>query len=272
MAPFTDPSSSNLVKKEHESYDVLGPHHRICQMVDFQVQSGSQPFAFIALRRYQQDLYVYLRKALPSLSLADRRTLATDLLTQIFEGLGFAITRNVTMNDLKPSNVFVDAIHPRGRMHLPSIRIGDWGLAKVAKEQGIDSSRLGWLSPMWHSPEWVLVKGRTKVTPAADLYSAAAIAYFCISGDPPFWDLVQDQDEQYEDVIVKLRDGLIALAPLPGAGSHPLDTLVMRWLSLDPSERQPGANLELNDRCDLYVLAQEELNDATIPEGADQWA
>nr|WP_254069566.1 PASTA domain-containing protein [Herbiconiux sp. VKM Ac-2851] len=105
------------------------------------------------------------------------------LLGDVLEGLGALHSSGLVHRDVTPANIMVDGTGPRPRAVLL-----DLGLAAPAGERSAepvdDSSALLVRGTVdWMSPEQILgdvVDGR------ADLYQAAAVLYFALTGEPPF--------------------------------------------------------------------------------------
>lgn len=109
--------------------------------------------------------------------LAPRDGLA--LLGEIAEVLAAAHAAGVVHRDLKLDNVFVlEPAHPNGRR----IKLLDWGVAAVLGEddpmRGMIAGTLTYVAPEQ-------VRGE-EITPAADVYSLAVLAYQVLFGAPPF--------------------------------------------------------------------------------------
>lgn len=118
--------------------------------------------------------------------------LATDLIRQAAEGLAYAHERSVIHNDIKPSNLLLDAAEPEaGATETAySLKITDFGLAQLAASANAMTSvgvtlgsgvMLG--APAYMSPE--LSRGR-EVDGRSDLYALGVVLYELLTGMPPF--------------------------------------------------------------------------------------
>ncbi len=104
---------------------------------------------------------------------------AISYLLELCEILDAAHSAGVVHRDLKLDNVFVQtAPGPGGRR----IRLLDWGVARVLGEddpmRGMIAGTLTYVAPEQ-------VRGE-EITPAADIYSLAVLAYHTLLGGPPF--------------------------------------------------------------------------------------
>ena len=107
------------------------------------------------------------------------RDTAVDLLLELCDALGAAHAAGVVHGDLKVDNVFMlDQPGAGGR----SIKLLDWGIARIAGEEdplrGIIAGTLTYVAP-----EQIRCD---EITPAADVYALAVLAYRLLLGEPPF--------------------------------------------------------------------------------------
>jgi serine/threonine-protein kinase len=104
---------------------------------------------------------------------------ALEILIELCEVLGAAHAAGVTHCDLKLDNVFLLADpSAAGRR----VKLLDWGMARIAGEddplRGLIAGTLSYVAPEQ-------IRGES-ITPAADLYALAVIAYQLLLGAPPF--------------------------------------------------------------------------------------
>jgi len=105
---------------------------------------------------------------------------ALTVLTQISKALAYAHAKGIVHRDLKPENVILQD----GAVQ--AVKMFDFGLAKILSADGQtkltqDSHLLG--TPAYMSPEQCET---ANITGAADVYALGGIAYFLLSGCPPF--------------------------------------------------------------------------------------
>jgi serine/threonine-protein kinase len=115
--------------------------------------------------------------------LRNRRRLAADklglLVHQIADALDEAGQKGIVHRDLKPHNLF--QLERPGQP--PIWKVLDFGASKLAQHSGTLTQGRVVGTPAYMAPEQA--RGED-VTPAADLYGLAAIAYRCLTGRPPF--------------------------------------------------------------------------------------
>jgi predicted Ser/Thr protein kinase len=150
---------------------------------------------------------------------------ALSILRQIAEALDYAAGRGFIHRDVKPANVLLG---PGDHVYLT-----DFGLARAL--EGSRITRTGvWMGTLEYiAPEQI--RG-SEVTPAADRYAFAVVAYEMLTGRPPF---------QREDRTALLYAHLSdtpeppsTLRPELGGG---VDAVLARALAKDPDQRYPSA-------------------------------
>ena len=104
---------------------------------------------------------------------------ALEILIELCDVLSAAHAAGVTHRDLKLDNVFVLASPGAGGRRT---KLLDWGMARIANEEdpmrGMIAGTLTYVAPEQ-------VRG-DEITPAADVYSLAVLAYQLLLGEPPF--------------------------------------------------------------------------------------
>jgi eukaryotic-like serine/threonine-protein kinase len=172
-----------------------------------------------------------------------------DIVQQIADAVQAAHDVGIVHRDLKPENVMYDpASH--------TVKLLDFGIALDA-EQNPDErlTRAGFFvgTLMYVAPE--ALSGEL-VSPAADQYSLATIAYFLLSGCLPFAgksprEMFTQLLSQPPQPLNKAKEGLV-FAPA-------IEAVIMRGLSKNPKERYP----------DVRTFAQ-ELRNAVTQGASDQ--
>jgi serine/threonine-protein kinase len=140
------------------------------------------------------------------------------MMTQVCDGLGAAHAHGIFHRDVKPSNLFVQ---PDG-----SVKILDFGVARLSSSTMTAS---GFIigTPDYMSPEQA--RG-AEIDHRSDIFSAAAVFYFMLSGVKPF------AGPDLPAVLKKVQ--VVDPPPLPeGEVPGPLARIVMKSLAKDPALR-----------------------------------
>ncbi len=155
------------------------------------------------------------------------------LLRQVGEALEEAHGAGLVHRDIKPANVLVTE---RGGVY-DVAKLLDFGLAMplpvgAAAETGGAAEGLAG-SPLYMAPERFY--GRDEPDARCDIYSLGAVAYFLLTGQPPY------AGHRPLDVMVAQAKE----SPRPAAHVNPavpsdLDAIVSRCLNKDPTERFPS--------------------------------
>ncbi len=103
------------------------------------------------------------------------------LMRGICAGVGSAHRQGVVHRDLKPDNILVVA--PEDDFELESVRVVDFGLAKLLADAGATSSGAVVGTPFYMSPEQCLGE---PLDARSDVYSLGAMFYEMLSGQQPF--------------------------------------------------------------------------------------
>lgn len=103
---------------------------------------------------------------------------AREALKQVGHALGAAHRVGVVHRDLKPENIFV--AEPR-RPGVPfTVKLLDFGLAKVMSESRSVVTTASMGSPMWMSPEQT--REASRVSPATDVWALGLITFWLLTG------------------------------------------------------------------------------------------
>lgn len=141
-------------------------------------------------------------------------TEALEVLRQIGHGLGAAHRLGIVHRDLKPQNIYVA---PSQRADTPfTVKVLDFGISKVAQDDGVSDTTAAVGSPMWMAPEQAR-KGR--LTPATDVWPLGLLAFRLLSGKN-YWRAAN------QGGVIPVKDLLIELL------TKPLEPASARSLSL----------------------------------------
>jgi serine/threonine-protein kinase len=182
---------------------------------------------------------------------------AVHLLRQVSSALQEAHAIGLIHRDIKPGNVVV--CQRGGRRDVTKLL--DFGLVQVhGLEQGEQKlTQEGAIAgtPAYMSPEQAA--GKSDLDCRSDIYSLGAVAYFLLTGQPPF--VRQTAMQTLAAHIYESPTGLDRQADVP----TDLKAVVLCCLQKDPARRFPDA-----DRLD-QALAQCDCADCWTRERADAW-
>ncbi len=191
--------------------------------------------------RTEEGVYYYVMEYLPGLSLAELIARhgplpperAVYLLRQVCLALHEAHEAGVIHRDIKPSNIFAARLGGRNDV----AKLLDFGLVQPASTNlSADPSRVGQIvgTPLYISPEQAL--GERKRDARSDIYSLGAVAYFLVTGRPPF-----DESSAIAAIIAHARDQVPPPSRFRDDLPEDLERIIMRCLAKAPAERYPDA-------------------------------
>lgn len=153
---------------------------------------------------------------------------ALRLMRGICAGVGAAHRQGVVHRDLKPENIIV--IAPEDDYGFESVRVLDFGLAKLMADAGVGTSGAVVGTPYYMSPEQCLGE---PLDARSDVYSLGAMLYEMLAGQRPF------SAETVSGVINKQL--VEAPPPLPPSVPRRISAAIMRALAKEPDERPQTA-------------------------------
>ena len=191
--------------------------------------------------RTEDGTYYYVMEYLPGLSLAELverhgplpPARAVYLLRQVCSALREAHAAGLIHRDVKPSNIFAAR---RGGMD-DVAKLLDFGLVRpVATPRAAHLSGEGQIlgTPLFMSPEQAT--GGPVLDERSDIYSLGAVAYYLLTGRPPF-----DEGDGLRVLIAHARDTVVPPSLVRAGIPKDLESVVLRCLSKDPAERFPDA-------------------------------
>ncbi|AMV38631.1 serine/threonine-protein kinase [Planctomyces sp. SH-PL62] len=187
--------------------------------------------------RTDEGTFYYVMEYLPGMSLQDLvsqhgpvspgRLLY--LLRQVCGGLAEAHALGIIHRDLKPANIFVAL---RGG-EADVAKILDFGLVKLtadpdAPELTTDRSVSG--TPAFMAPEQAT--GDRPVDPRTDVYALGAIAYYALTGRPPF-----EGTTAMAVMIAQVRDPVVPPSQVVEGVPEDLERVILRCLAKAPDDR-----------------------------------
>ena len=200
--------------------------------------------------RTEDGTYYYVMEYLPGLSLAELVERhgplppgrAVYLLRQVCQALREAHAAGLIHRDIKPSNIFAAR---RGGMD-DVAKLLDFGLVlpaatAVAPHLSEEGQILG--TPLFMSPEQAT--GGRELDERSDIYSLGAVAYYLLTGRPPF-----DEGGGIGVMIAHARDPVVPPSRVRAGIPEDLERVVLRCLAKDPADRFPDAeSLEQLGEC-----------------------
>jgi eukaryotic-like serine/threonine-protein kinase len=194
--------------------------------------------------RADDGTFYYVMEYLPGLSLAQlvdqygplppERLIY--LLQQVCDALGEAHGANLIHRDIKPGNIFA-AI--RGGYY-DVAKLLDFGLAKPMSEvDDVHLTQAGSItgSPLYMSPEQAT--GDSNPDARSDIYSLGAMAYFLLTGVPPF-----AGDQPLKVIIAHASQEVLPPSRLRAEVPADLEAVILRCMAKAPRDRyQTAANL-----------------------------
>jgi eukaryotic-like serine/threonine-protein kinase len=188
--------------------------------------------------RADDGTFFYVMEYLPGLSLSQlvegygplSPARVVYLLTQVCDALAEAHAMGLIHRDIKPGNIFA-AI--RGGQYDVG-KLLDFGLAKPISvgEESVQLTQVGAItgSPLYMSPEQAVGEGEPDAR--SDIYSLGAVAYYMLSGRPPF-----TADQPLKVIIAHASQEAVPLSQLRPEVPADLEAVVMRCLAKVPADR-----------------------------------
>jgi eukaryotic-like serine/threonine-protein kinase len=185
--------------------------------------------------------FYYVMEYLPGLSILDLverygplpAERVIHLLEQTCDALREAHAVGLIHRDVKPGNVFAAQ---RGGVY-DVAKLLDFGLVKpVAMPDALELTQDGLItgSPLYMSPEQASGDGEPDAR--SDIYAIGAVAYFMLTGRPPFWG-----EKALRVLLAHMNDPVVPPSQLRPEVPADLEQVVMRCLAKDPADRYPDA-------------------------------
>lgn len=212
----------NRFKEEYQK-QLIGIHHPNIASV-YQFGFFDENFFFTSEYIDGYDIFVHTRP-ISEISMVT-------LFIQMFEGIQFIHDNGLLHGDIKPENVLISEVNGK-----PAVKIIDFGIATAITAN--KKHLLG--TPMFIAPEAIL-GWEERIGINSDLFSAAALMYYCLSNSYPFknrygW----DENPKKLAHIVKEESMPKALKKRSNSIPEYLNTIVMRLLEKNPEDRFYGS-------------------------------
>jgi serine/threonine-protein kinase len=191
--------------------------------------------------RTSDGAFYYVMEYLPGLSVRDLVERygplppgrAIHLLEQTCDALHEAHAIGLIHRDVKPGNIFVAQ---RGGVY-DVAKLLDFGLVRPATT--VRAAHLSALdeivgTPLFMSPEQATGSG--ELDERSDIYAMGAVAYFLLTGQPPF-----DREGEIAVMIAHARDPVVPPSRVRPGVPEDLDRVVSRCLAKAAAERYPDA-------------------------------
>jgi serine/threonine-protein kinase len=216
----------------------------------------------------EDGTFYYVMEYLPGLSLQElvdefgpvEPARVVHFLRQVCAALGEAHSIGMIHRDIKPSNVLACQ---RGGIH-DVAKLLDFGLvqpfglpAQEGQKLTIQGTILG--SPPYMSPEQAVGKG--ELDARSDIYSLGAVAYFLLTGQPPF-----PRDTSMQILMAHVYEQVTPLHELRRDVPADLEEVVLKCLKKNPSQRYPDV-----ESLDEALAACQCAAGWTRPCAADWW-
>lgn len=193
-------------------------HPNIVQIYSVDERDGLAYFVMAFIEGQNLGDRVRMMGALPF-------TEARRLLREVADALSYAHRHGVVHRDIKPDNILLDRQSGRAM-------VTDFGIARAATEGDSRLTATGTAigTPAYMSPEQCA--GDRQLDGRSDLYSLGAVAYYMMTGQPPF-------TGPTTPVIMMKQVTEQAVPPSRLRGGVPpdLERIVMRLLEKDPANR-----------------------------------
>ncbi len=187
--------------------------------------------------RTEDGTYYYVMEYLPGLSLEElverhgplHPERVVYLLRQVCMALREAHAAGLIHRDVKPSNIFAAR---RGQMD-DVAKLLDFGLVlPSAKDRGPQHDGEGRVlgTPLFMSPEQAT--GDREIDERSDIYSLGAVAYYLLTGRPPF-----DRGGSVGVMIAHAREPVVPPSAIRTSIPEDLECVVMRCLAKDAADR-----------------------------------
>ncbi len=191
--------------------------------------------------RTDEGTFYYVMELLPGKSLEELVEMhgplpperVVHLLRQICGALQEAHSVGLIHRDIKPANIFASQ---RGGVY-DVAKLLDFGLVKERNDEADNGARQRSFSgtPLYMSPEQA--SAYEDVDGRADIYSLATVAYYLLTGQPPF------RSESVLELLAAHRNSEVVLpSQVNPAVPSDLEQVILKCMAKNPSDRFQGAD------------------------------
>lgn len=214
--------------------------------------------------RTDDGTFYYVMEYLPGLTLAELveahgplpPARAVHFLRQCCNGLREAHAQGLIHRDIKPGNIIAAF---RGGLY-DVVKLLDFGLVELKGDLSSHwtNNTIFTGSPLYMAPEQAL--GSSQADVRSDIYSLGAVAYYLLTGHPPF-----EGTKPLKVVIAHAHDPVVPPSRLRPDIPPDLEAIILRCLAKEPEQRfQSAEELEA-------ALAQTEAADQWTKERSNEW-
>lgn len=208
------PAMIKHFKNEYQRQLFASSHQNIVEAYDFDL--WKEHFYFVSEFVDADDIY----SACIGKTLGDK----IKFFVKMLNGLDFLHSSGLLHLDIKAENVLV-------RRSDGEVKISDFGIAGFIGEK----IALGG-TPHYTAPE-VALKQREKIDARADLFSAAVLMYYCLTGAFPYYKRWGAESFKDAAEIIKNEPPPTMLKSLNDEAPDYLETIIHRLLARNPDER-----------------------------------
>jgi serine/threonine-protein kinase len=212
----SDPSFQNRFQHEARAMAVLH-HPGVADVYDYgQTSDGGD--AYIVMARVRGEPLNQLIATRGRLTPVETMS----IVAQAARALEAAHQAGIVHRDVKPSNLIVQ---PDG-----TVVLVDFGVARSAQSAALTGAKEVVGTALYIAPEQV---SKQTTGPPADVYALGAVAYHCLTGQPPFLGT--------NPIAVAMQHLQDPPPALPGDIPEPVRVLVVTALAKDPAQRFSSA-------------------------------
>lgn len=213
----TDPSFQNRFQHEARAMAVLH-HPGVADVYDYGQTTDDGGDAYIVMARVHGEPLNQLIAARGHLNPVETMS----IVAQAARALEAAHQAGIVHRDVKPSNLIVQ---PDG-----TVVLVDFGVARSSQSAALTGAKEVVGTALYIAPEQV---SKRTTGPPADVYALGAVAFHCLTGNPPF-----PGNNPIAVAMQHLQDPPPAL---PGDIPEPVHVLVTTALAKDPADRFSSA-------------------------------